>query len=214
MNYVMPLLVCTFTGCDSVSAFAGKGKSRSIKLLLSSEKYIDLFKGFGKEYLVTNDERKLLEAFTCEIYRQKKGSINDARYSLYCCRNGKIVSEQLPPCSNSLYHHSKRACYQTKIWRSSFIVDYVLPMPQNGYDWELKDDILSVVWFSCKPAPQQCMDLLSCSCKKECVPTSCCCIDDNLSCTDMCTIECDNKVISVLQAYDNLSDEEDELISE
>ena len=49
-----------FTGCDSVSAFAGKGKSKSIKLLLSSEKYIDLFKGFGKEYLVTNDERKLV----------------------------------------------------------------------------------------------------------------------------------------------------------
>ena len=97
------------------------------------------------------------------------------------------------------------------MWRSSFIGDYVLPMPQDGYGWELKDDILSVVWFSCKPAPQ-CMDLLSCSCKKECVATSCCCMDNNLSCTDMCTIECDNKVISVLQTYDNLSDEEELLI--
>ena len=198
-----------FTGCDSVSAFAGKEKSKAIKILITSDEYIDLFKNFGQQWQVNKDEMATLECFTCELYGQKKTSINDVRYNLYCNKDGNIGSEQLSPCANSLCYHVKRSCYQAKIWRSSFIGNYSAP-PLNDYGWQLNDGVLSVVWFSCKPAPEQCMDLLSCSCKKECIPSSCCFIGNALPCTDMCSIDCQNKTSTALHAMDINSDAEDD----
>ena len=60
------------TGCDSVSAFAGKGKSKAIKILITSDEYIDLFKNFGQQWQVNKDEMAALECFTCELYGQKR----------------------------------------------------------------------------------------------------------------------------------------------
>ena len=60
-----------FTGCDSVSAFAGKGKSKAIKILITSDEYIDLFKNFGQQWQVNKDEMAALECFTCELYNGK-----------------------------------------------------------------------------------------------------------------------------------------------
>ena len=183
-----------YTGCDSVSAFAGKGKTKAVKLLLNSDDFIMLFKQLGSDWDITDDQRNRLEQFTCELYGEKKNSINEVRYSLYCKKDGIIGSEKLPPCANSLYFHMKRACYQTRLWRLSLDGVYVVPQPYNSYGWELNDNyVLKVVWFDCKVAPDQCMDLLSCSYKKQCVPNSCCCIDNQLLCTDMCKLDCDNK---------------------
>ena len=77
----------------------------------------------------------------------------------------------------------------------------------QGYGWDITGvDILQVVWFDCGIAPEQCLDLISCSCKKECIPGSCCCIDNSLPCTDMCRIDCENKVSSIIN--DELEEEE------
>ena len=55
-----------FTGWDSLSAFAGKGRSKAIKISLTSDMYIDLLVNS-----VNNDEMMVLESFTCEWYGQK-----------------------------------------------------------------------------------------------------------------------------------------------
>ena len=43
-------------------------------------------------------------------------------------------------------------------------------------------------------APQELLELLSCSCKKYCGKRKCCCLLTGLPCTDMCLVECDNMI--------------------
>ena len=39
-----------FTGCETISAFAGKGKVKGLQLLLHKTDYVTLFKTIGKTW--------------------------------------------------------------------------------------------------------------------------------------------------------------------
>ena len=47
-------------------------------------------------------------------------------------------------------------------------------------------------WLNSKPAPEEILEFLSCSCKKSCLNEDCCCFKAGLKCTDMCSVQCDN----------------------
>ena len=49
--------VHAFTGCDTVSSFAGKGKTKSLKIMKSYQKYFSTFKELGESW---NFEKGLL----------------------------------------------------------------------------------------------------------------------------------------------------------
>ena len=115
----------------------------------------------------------------------------------------KIHSEQLPPSENVLVQHAKRACYQAKIWRSSLEGDTSIPSPYDNYEWIMNDTVLRDNWFTFMTAPQQCLELLSCSCKKQCFIESCCCLDNNAPCTDIFSIECQNTFTAVINNDDD-----------
>ena len=72
-----------FTGCDTVSAFAGRGKAKALKLLTNSKEHQDKFLLLGQEWDVSPDLSDKLEAFTCH---------------LFCAKKDEIESHQLPPC--------------------------------------------------------------------------------------------------------------------
>lgn len=58
-----PLLgMHAYTGCDTVSAFAGKGNEKALKLLTKSKLYQDTFLKLGEQWEPLMDQ---LEAFTC-----------------------------------------------------------------------------------------------------------------------------------------------------
>ena len=44
-----------FTGCDTISAFAGQGKLKPLNLLFHNEEYIDVFCSLGEVQTLTND---------------------------------------------------------------------------------------------------------------------------------------------------------------
>ncbi len=58
-----------FMGCDSTSAFAGKGKLAALRLLKSEPEYQDLFKSFGSSWEVSEEMFKKLEGFKCQLYK-------------------------------------------------------------------------------------------------------------------------------------------------
>ena len=45
----------SFTGCDSVSSFAGKGKLPAFKLMKKHERFCKLFVHLGEELIVPNE---------------------------------------------------------------------------------------------------------------------------------------------------------------
>ena len=89
----------TFTGCDTVSAFAGRGKAKALKLLISHVDNQDTFLKLGQEWELSQELVDKLEAFTCLLYAPKLSStrIYELRYHLFCAKKGEIESYQLPP---------------------------------------------------------------------------------------------------------------------
>ncbi len=108
-----------YTGCDAVSAFAGKGKVKALKLLTSNKEHQNTFLKLGQEWDLSADLMDKLEAFTCLLYAPKASTtkVNDLRYNLFCAKKGEIESHQLPPCKDCLANHIFRANYQAGIWR-------------------------------------------------------------------------------------------------
>ena len=105
----------SFTGCDTVSAFAGKGKRGALKILKTNSDARRAFLELGKSWKVSEDLLILLEKFTCSMYMPVGNNttcVNDARYKLFCAKNGEVESHQLPPCKDSLRKHILRANYQ------------------------------------------------------------------------------------------------------
>ena len=66
----------TFTGCDTVSAFSGKGKTKSVKLMLKENSYINLFNSFGNETSLSEAQHCDLQQFVCDLYGHKEDSTN------------------------------------------------------------------------------------------------------------------------------------------
>jgi len=62
----------SFTGCDTVSAFAGKGKTISaLKLLTTNRNIQRMFCRLGEEWDLCPQLMNELEAFTCLLYDPK-----------------------------------------------------------------------------------------------------------------------------------------------
>lgn len=60
--------VHAYTGCDSVSSFAGQGKMKALNLINKSNEYRELFTAFGQEWHITENVFQTIQAFTCSLY--------------------------------------------------------------------------------------------------------------------------------------------------
>ena len=121
--------VFAYTGCDTVSSFAGQDKVKALKLMSKHKKYVDLFCNLGTSWQLQDDIIQELESFTCHLYGMEVDDINYLRYKLYSAKAGKCDIEKLPPCRSALYQHCLRANYQCRIWRLCLVADPSTPSP-------------------------------------------------------------------------------------
>ena len=205
-----------YTGCDSVSAFAGKGKASALKLLTSNRDIQEIFLELGQEWDLSPELVDKLEAFTCLLYGPKASStrVNDLRYHLFCAKKGEIESHQLPPCRDCLVKHAQRANYQAGIWRRCLEQDPHVPSPVGrGWKMEKEEDTehLVVDWMDGPPAPEAILDLLACNCPRKCAMPKCVCMVNGLKCTDMCRLpNCENQA-PISDNEESTDEDEDEL---
>ncbi|KAL8572154.1 hypothetical protein ACOMHN_057829 [Nucella lapillus] len=207
-----------YTGCDSVSSFAGKGKVAALKMLKSNENVQQAFSDLGKDWELSGELFKKLEQFTCKLYAPKQPTtgVNELRYQLLCAKNGDIESHQLPPCQDCLWKHAQRANYQAGLWRRCLENDPQAPDPVgSGWTVERADgkNILAIDWMNVQPAPDAVLELLACSCRKECTTEVCVCLMNGLKCTDMCKLQtCDNQppIDDTADTAATLADENDD----
>ena len=148
-----------FTGCDSTSAFSGRGKIKPLKLLGQKNEYIDAFASLGSDWEISSSTMEILQSFVCHMYGKKDAlqseiSLDDLRYDIYCRKGGKVSSETLPPCVNVFEQHVKRVNFQTKTWKSCLntIIERGDPS-QHG--WGIDDSGLFIKWMTCKPAIEE-----------------------------------------------------------
>lgn len=203
-----------FTGCDSTSAFVGKGKSTGLQLIQSNPQYLAAMQQLGQSFQLSDATHAACEEFTCALYGRPGQSVNELRYNLFCLRAPQC--HQLPPTKDALSKHVARANYQAAIWRRSQECSPQVPDP-DGHGWLLKEGELVIDWMSQNPAPKEVLEFIACGCKsaKGCSTARCSCVKNGLPCTDCCgCTECRNEtgpaVSSTLRSADDDDDEFEE----
>lgn len=136
----------SYSGCDTVSAFKGKGKVQALKLLLKTPLYSSAFQRLGDSWEVDEELQVKLEMFTCALYGKPKFSSTDSlRYfliqkkcssdSLTWSSTANVDLSRLPPSQECLKMHMRRANFQARIWRLANTACYALPQLCEGNGW-------------------------------------------------------------------------------
>ena len=82
-QYCKALLgIHAFTGCDSTSAFKGKGKVSRIQLMLKDDLILNACSAIGDSWVLSNNILEVLERLTCRMYGMTKiNTVNECRYT-------------------------------------------------------------------------------------------------------------------------------------
>ena len=149
----------------------------------------------GEEWEVSEDTFKDTEALVCLIYGKRSQSVDMVRYKIHCAKGRKVEPEALPQYESSLRLHVTRANYQAAIWERAIAPLPVILSP-GGHGWEVDNisNVVKFVWLGSEPAPEEMLELLSCTRKRACTVDNCCCLRAGLNCTDMCSVQRENMV--------------------
>ncbi len=103
-----------FTGCDTVSAFTGRGQITAFKQMKLEKTFQNAFKELGRPWEVCPALFQKLQEITCHMHMPSTHTTegNKLRYELFCVRRGEVESSQLPPCQDCLFMHALCANFQ------------------------------------------------------------------------------------------------------
>ena len=180
------LFFVAFTGCDTTSQFAGKGKLSGWNAWLSYPEATNAFLIHPFENISLESERfHTIEKFVCILYSRTTNiaSVNEMRENIF----PKLEFSQLPPTQEALYQHVQRSVYQASIWLRCTNQLINAPTP-TSYGWKRVDDQYEPLWTSLPPISTECNALLKCGCKSLpfCSKNCRCKKVWNLPCTPLC----------------------------
>ena len=178
------------TGCDTVSAFTGKGKKSAWDAWNCCTESLDAFQSLAsKPPTIGLDLLAVCERFVVLLYDRTSSecAVNVARKTLFCRGNRPI--SHVPPTQDALLQHVKRAAFQAGfVWAQSIVAWQSLPSPSD-WGWQCVDNVWHPVWMTLPPAADCCPELVSCGCKAGCTTKRCKCVRANLSCTALCNCQ-------------------------
>lgn len=175
----------SFTGCDTTSAFCGRGKKTAWDTWLV---YPEVTEAFHEMLQMPQELSDLslsqLERFVVLIYDRTSAcvGVNEARKHLFTRKSRSL--ENIPPTQAALRQHIKRAMYQAHVWNLALVIRPQLPSPSD-WGWVNSDDGWQPLWTTLPEASQSCYELLHCGCKKGCCG-HCKCKKAELKCTALC----------------------------
>ena len=159
------------SGCDTTSAFKGKGKKSAWHAWQAYNEVTETFSHLARHpFEVLNVEShhfNKLERLIVVLYDKASAShsVNETRKELFCQRNTSM--DRLPPTQNALLQHIRRAVYQAGVWTTSIHTLQVVPSPQD-YGWTKAADSWAPIWMTIPEASRSCRELIRCSCKGNC----------------------------------------------
>jgi hypothetical protein len=166
------------TGSDSTSFLSGQGKVSGWKVF---QQHHQLLANLGKGQL-TDDTSKEAELFVCKLYISNCETADGARTIMF---RKATAPENLPPSSDALSFHIKRAHYQASVWQQAHEKKPNLP-PIESMGWQLKDGVFLPVLKTLPSVPDACLDIIFCTCQKQCSSGRCRCRKAKLPCTAAC----------------------------
>ncbi|KAJ8688233.1 hypothetical protein QAD02_024028 [Eretmocerus hayati] len=182
-------IVCflhAFCGCDTTSAFYGKGKNSIVKLFKGNKNIQDLAQCFNDPF----DEKKVTEngiKIICKLYDEKDETfnLNDLRYKLYIRKTASksFKLENLPPTNSVAEQHCLRVYLQVQLWLGENT-----ELQASSLGWQLSEDGMRPMFSkSDSLIPQDLIKRISCSCKGGCRTAICSCVKHGVPCTELCS---------------------------
>ena len=185
----------SFTGCDTTSAFYGRGKKSAWEAWNCFDDITQAFTYMAlhpyAELKVDSEHFQLLEHFTIIVYDKTSDlqHVNEARQEMFCQKEKSM--ERLPPTQDALMQHTKRAAYQAGIWCTSDQIEQHVPSPEY-WGWTLAEDTWIPVWTKLPIAAQVCSELIKCGCKsKNGCGSRCACKKAGWNCCELCSCFCE-----------------------
>ena len=189
----MLLIFLQLKGCDTTSAFYGKGKLTAMRIFKTKETYVNTFGNLGKETVLSNELMNALSTYVCHLYGfEDCSNVNSVRYQLF--KSGKYEEQLLPPNQDSLDQHACRANFQCYIWRHALQPILNLPKFYN-HGWKIDDEgKVAVEWMTIPAAPDSILEFVHCKCTKGCESRRCSCVKASLKCSELCQCsDCRNR---------------------
>lgn len=182
-----------FTGCDTVSAFRGKGKKTAWQVWEVFPDATEVFARLGMSPAsITEDDIEILEAFVCILYDRATTTfaVNEARFELFARKQRAF--DAIPPTRDALIQHIRRAVYQGGyVWSQIVACSQTLPSPEHwGWMKDNDDTIWKPKWTLLPSVAASCQELTKCGCKKTTCVGNCKCYRSGLPCTGLCTCNC------------------------
>ena len=139
-----------FSGCDTTSAFNGKGKKSVWQAWQVFEDVTETFvylAGHPFQLLDAEDGNFLkIERMTVILYDKTRplSSVNETRRELFCHKNRAM--DKLTPTKDALLQHTRPAVYQAGVWTMSTQTHLVVPSPQD-FVWTKVSESWVPVWM-------------------------------------------------------------------
>ncbi|GFO12519.1 hypothetical protein PoB_003902400 [Plakobranchus ocellatus] len=176
-----------FTGCDTVSSFAGRGKKTAFDIWKSFDEVTPAFSSLLTDPSTFNDDcMSVLEAYVVLLYDHTctETTVDSARKNIFTTKDRSM--DNIPPTKAALLQHTKRAIYQGGyVWGQALVRCPVIPSP-NTHGWQKSGGQgWQPFWTLLPEAVAACSELFKCGCKKGC-PRQCKCVRTALKCTSLC----------------------------
>ncbi|GFS26659.1 hypothetical protein ElyMa_007060900 [Elysia marginata] len=165
-----------FSGCDTTSAFFGKGKKTAWQAWQAYSDATEAMAHLADHPFTHLDEDSdcfsVLERLVVILYDKTShlSCVDEARKVLFCHMNRAM--DKLPPTKNCLLHHVRRAIYQAGIWTKSTQAQFDLPSAQD-FAWRQSEDSWKPLWMTVPEVSKACSQLVKCACKDACSVCKC-----------------------------------------
>lgn len=202
------LFVHAILGCDTTSRLFGLGKGLAVKKVKTDSLFREQSEMFHKSEQTPEDITAAGEKALVSLYGgTKEEGLDSLRYKRFCDKISKSTSsvepQTLPPTSAAARFHSLRVYYQVMEWKGTCV-----NMKPQDWGWHIVERRCMPIQTDQPAAPPEILDVICCSCKKNCKTRRCTCQKYGLHCTAVCR-ECRGTSCSNSQVPD-LSDDVDD----
>jgi len=178
------LLFChAFTGCDTVSAIGGHGKTTLFNRFCTGDidEHMDVF----LDVRATKDA--VIQAGVAvfqHIYHAPDTALSAIRYHMFSRKAaaGLIKPETLPPTEGAAAQHSLRAYLQIRDW----MVLQSMSLDPSDYGWTLGVHGYEPLPTLHPMAPEELLRFTSCNCNGDCSNRRCSCNKNGVHCISAC----------------------------
>lgn len=178
------LLFChAFTGCDTVSAIGGHGKTTLFDRFCAGDidEHMDIF----LDVRATKDAVIVAGiAIFQHIYHAPGTTLGAIRYNMFSRKAaaGLIKPETLPPTEGAAAQHSLRAYLQTRDW----MLLQSMSLDPSHYGWTVGVHGYEPVPTLDPMAPEELLRFTSCNCNGDCSNRRCSCKKNGVKCISAC----------------------------